>query len=58
MQIKYKPDVRFGKRKQSCLPHMSLDGTNWVLTRRWNQKIELSQEEMDNNLLQHGKEVY
>jgi len=28
----YQLDGCFRKRKQSCLPHMSLDGNNWFLT--------------------------
>jgi len=36
-------------------PHMSLVGNNLFLTLSWNHKLELSQEVMDANLLQHGK---
>jgi len=36
--------------------HMSLDGNNWFLTWRWDHRLELSQEVMDSDLLQHWKE--
>ena len=40
---------RFPKRKQSCLPHMSLDGKNCVFffTGRWDHKLKLSQKVID-----------
>jgi len=44
----------FWKRKQSCLPHMSLDENIWFFTGRWDHKLELSQEVMDTHSLQHG----
>jgi len=33
----------FAKRKQSCIPRMSLDGNNWCFTWKFDHKLELSQ---------------